>query len=157
MNTATLDPMERLLAERACERLVVEFVHRLDLGDPGSVAELFTPDGIWRWPAGDRRIAGRDALRTYFGDRPADRLSRRICANVLVDVSAVDTASATTYFTTHRVDGYVEGLVPPRPPAQVGHYEDTFRKVDGTWLLSVRTLHLAFGGPTERLDPPGRP
>lgn len=25
-------------AERACERLVVEFVHRLKLGDPGSVA-----------------------------------------------------------------------------------------------------------------------
>lgn len=40
MNAETLDPMERMLAERACERLVVEFVHRLDLGDPGSVAEL---------------------------------------------------------------------------------------------------------------------
>lgn len=39
--------MERLLAERACERLVVDFVHRLDLGDPGSVADLFTQDGTW--------------------------------------------------------------------------------------------------------------
>ncbi|MFE2481563.1 nuclear transport factor 2 family protein, partial [Streptomyces sp. NPDC059389] len=61
MNTEILDPMERLLAERACERLVVEFVHRLDLGDPGSVADLFTQEGTWEWPAGNRRIAGHDA------------------------------------------------------------------------------------------------
>ncbi|MFE2164097.1 nuclear transport factor 2 family protein [Streptomyces sp. NPDC059447] len=156
MNVETLAPMERLLAERACERLVVEFVHRLDLGDPGSVAELFTQDGTWQWPAGDRRIAGRDALRTYFGNRPADRLSRRICTNILVNVSSADSASATTYFTTYRVDGYSSGLIPPRPPVQVGHYEDTFRKVDDAWLLTTRTLFLSFAGPTERLDGPGR-
>ncbi|WP_420823930.1 hypothetical protein [Streptomyces roseifaciens] len=54
----------------------------------------------------------------------------------------------------YRVDGYSEGMVPPRPPAQVGRYEDTFRKVDGTWLLATRTTFLSFAGPTERL---GRP
>ena len=98
MNAETLDPMERLLAERACERLVVEFAHRLDLGDPGSVADLFTQGGTWEWPAGDRRIAGHDALRIYFGNRPADRLSRRICTNILGTVTSADTAAATTYW-----------------------------------------------------------
>lgn len=49
-----------------------------------------------------------------------------------------------------------QGLVPPRPPVQVGHYEDTFRKVDDTWLLATRTLFLSFAGPTERLDGPGQ-
>ncbi|MFF3285912.1 nuclear transport factor 2 family protein [Streptomyces sp. NPDC003023] len=156
MKAESVDPMERLLAERACERLVIEFVHRLDLGDPASVADLFTQDGTWEWPAGDRRIAGRDALRSYFGNRPADRLSRRICTNILVTVSSAATAAATTYFTTYRVDGYSEGLVPPRPPVQVGHYEDTFRKVDDVWLLTTRTLFLSFAGPTERLDGPGQ-
>ncbi|MFE6819453.1 nuclear transport factor 2 family protein [Streptomyces sp. NPDC057677] len=155
MNEHTLDPIEQLLAERACERLVITFVHRLDLGDPGSVAELFTRDGTWQWPADGRHITGRDALRVYFGSRPADRLSRRICTNVLVTVTSADTATATTYFTTYRVDGYSGGLVPPRPPVQVGHYEDTFLKVDGTWLLATRTLFLSFAGPTERLDGPG--
>ncbi len=48
MDTETLSPMDRLLAERACERLVVELVRWLDLGEPGSVAELFTPDGVWQ-------------------------------------------------------------------------------------------------------------
>ncbi|MFJ3637980.1 hypothetical protein [Streptomyces sp. NPDC090112] len=89
--------MECLLAERACERLVVEFVHRLDLGDPLPPPPTSPPT---------------------------------------------------------RVDGYSEGLVPPQPPVQVSHYEDTFRKVDHAWHLTTRTLFLSFAGPTERLDGP---
>ncbi|MEU1365095.1 nuclear transport factor 2 family protein [Streptomyces sp. NPDC005803] len=155
--TATLDPTDRLLAERACERLIVKFVHTLDLGDPGEVAELFAEDGVWEWAEGDRRVQGRDALRSYFAGRPADRLSRRICTNILVTLTSEATATATTYFTTYRVDGYTNGYVPPRPPTQVGHYEDVFLKVNGLWLLSSRSLFLAFAGPTESLKPADKP
>ncbi|CAM5493493.1 hypothetical protein SAVIM338S_03479 [Streptomyces avidinii] len=98
--------------------------------------------------------AWNEALRDYFDGRPADRLSRRMCTNILVTVASPDAAAATTYFATYRVDGYSEGMVPPRPPDQVGHYEDTFRKVDGIWLLATRTLFLSFAGPTEHLAHP---
>lgn len=152
MTAEALDPLDRLLAERACERIVVEFVHMLDLGDPGDVADLFTDAGFWEWAEGDRRIEGREALRSYFAGRPADRLSRRICTNILVTVTSESTATATTYFTTYRVDGHTGGFVPPRAPTQVGHYEDTFRKVEDRWLLDSRSLYLAFAGPTERLE-----
>lgn len=152
MTAEALDPLDRLLAERACERIVVEFVHMLDLGDPGDVADLFTDAGVWEWAEGDRRIEGREALRSYFAGRPADRLSRRICTNILVTVTSESTATATTYFTTYRVDGHTGGFVPPRAPTQVGHYEDTFRKVEDRWLLDSRSLYLAFAGPTERLE-----
>ncbi|MFH8900941.1 nuclear transport factor 2 family protein [Streptomyces coeruleorubidus] len=148
------DPMERLLAERACERLIIDFVHRLDLGEPSSVAELFTEDGVWQWPEDGRLVKGRDALRAYFGSRPADRLSRRTMSNVLVTVVSPDAAEAVSYFTTYRVDGYDGGMVPAGPPVQVGHYEDTFHRADGAWLLTSRTLHLPFGGATPRANPP---
>lgn len=36
-------------------------------------------------------------------------------------------------------------------PANVGHYEDIFRKIDGAWFLASRTVFLPFGGGTERL------
>ncbi|MFE2493165.1 nuclear transport factor 2 family protein [Streptomyces scopuliridis] len=157
MTTQPLGPLERLLAERACERLITEFVRRLDLGEPGSVADLFTPDGVWEWAHDGRRVEGRDALRAYFGARPADRLSRRMSTNVLVTVDSATTATATSYFATYRVDGYTEGIVPARPPANVGHYEDTFRKAGDEWLLAARSLFLPFGGPTERLAAPRRP
>ncbi|MDI3402356.1 nuclear transport factor 2 family protein [Streptomyces cavernicola] len=151
--TLTLTPLDQLLAERACERLIVDFVHRLDLGEPSSVAELFTPDGVWHWPHGERRIEGREALRAYFASRPADRLSRRLMTNILVTVESATTARAVSYLTTFRVDGYSGGMVEPRLPTNVGHYEDTFRNVDGVWLLATRTVFLPFGAATgtERL------
>ncbi|MEV7982989.1 nuclear transport factor 2 family protein [Streptomyces sp. NPDC086519] len=161
-----MDPLERLLAERACERLVVDFVRRLDLGEPSSVAELFTEDGWWEWPPpGDgRRAEGRAALAAYFGSRPPGRLSRRVMSNILVTVTGPKTATATSYFQTYRVDGHDGGpdgrldgrlggrlgggMVPAGPPVQVGHYEDRFRCLDGRWLLASRSLVLPFGGPT---------
>jgi hypothetical protein len=142
--------IEDLLAERACARLIAEFVRHLDLDTPSDVAALFTEDGVWEWPGGDRRIAGRAALAEYFGSRPPDRLSRRLCTNVLVDVLGPDEARSTCSFVTFRVDGWTGGLLPPPPATQVGDYLDRFRRVDGTWLLERRTLVLAFGGPTAR-------
>jgi hypothetical protein len=159
VDASHLDPAEHghelatMLAERACERVIVEFIHRLDLGEPGSVAELFTEDGVWHWPHGDRRIEGREALGAYFAGRPVDRLSRRLMTNLLVTVETATTARAVLYLTTYRVDGYTGGMIAPRLPANVGHYEDTFRKVDGHWLLATRTVHLPFGADTERLTP----
>lgn len=151
MATELLDPIERLLAERDCERLLVEFLRRLDLGDPSTVADLFTPDGVWEWPFDGRRIEGREALRTYFGSRPADRLSRRMTTNILVTLHTAEQASATSYFATYRVDGYTDGMLPPRLPTNVGHYEDTFHRTGNTWLLASRSLFLPFGEATENL------
>ncbi|GAA2475731.1 hypothetical protein GCM10023100_54810 [Actinocorallia cavernae] len=94
---------------------------------------------------------GRAALREYFGGRPADRLSRRLMSNVLVTVVSPHAATAVSYFSTHRVDGYTGGLVPAGPPVQIGHYADRFRRTGGRWLLASRVLHLPFGGPTPRV------
>lgn len=151
MDDKVMPLVERMLAERACERIIVGFIHRLDLGDPSSVAELFTPDGVWHWPFGNRRIEGREALRAYFASRPADRLSRRLMTNILVTVESEATARAVSYLTTYRVDGYSGGMTEPRLPANVGHYEDIFQKIDGAWFLASRTVFLPFGGGTEQL------
>ncbi|MFF5184825.1 nuclear transport factor 2 family protein [Streptomyces sp. NPDC000345] len=145
-----MDPIEQLLAERACQRLLLDLVRRLDLGEPGSVAELFTEDGTWTWPEGDRLVQGRAALRAHFGS-PADRDARRLMADVRVQVTSPDTARATSYFTTYRVDDG-PGIRETAPPVRIGHYEDTLHRTpDGSWLLAARTLRLPFDGPTPRL------
>jgi hypothetical protein len=140
--------LDQLLAERACARLIAGFVRHLDVGAPSDVATLFTEDGVWEWPGGDRRIAGRAALAEYFGSRPPDRLSRRLCTDVLVDVLGPDEARSTCSFVTFRIDGWTGALLPPPPATQVGGYADRFRRVGGEWLLARRTLTLTFGGPT---------
>jgi hypothetical protein len=120
-----VDPIEQLLAARARQRLLLDLIRRLDFQEPASVAELFTE---------------------------ADRLSRRLMSNVLVEVTSADTASATSYFTTYRVDGYDGGTVPAGPPVRIGHHEDAFRRsAEGDWLLQARTVFLPCAGPTPRL------
>ncbi|AOR34621.1 hypothetical protein BFF78_29425 [Streptomyces fodineus] len=144
-----MDLVDALLAQHACEHVILHFVRRLDLGEPADVADLFTEDGIWEWPPpGDgRRIEGREALRAYFGSRPDDGLSCHLMSDVLVTITGPDTASATSSFATYRVDGYEGGApVPAGPPLQVGRYEDTFRRFDGKWWIASRTLHPPVGG-----------
>ncbi|MFF4584243.1 nuclear transport factor 2 family protein [Streptomyces sp. NPDC001388] len=144
-----MDPIAQLLAERACQRLLLDLVRRLDLGEPGSVAELFTEDGTWTWPEGERLVKGRAALRAHFGSRPADRHARRLMADVHVQVTSPDTARATSYFTTYRVDA---SAARASAPVGIGHYEDTLRRTpDGSWLLAARTLRLPCDRPTPRL------
>ena len=144
-------PIEQLLAERACQRLLLDLVRRLDLGEPGSVAELFTEDGTWTWPEGDRLVRGRAALRAHFGTRPADRHARRLMADVRVEVTSPDTATATSYFTTYRVDDG-HRTADAAHPVRIGHYKDALHRTpDGTWLLAARTLFLPCGSPTPRL------
>lgn len=76
--------------------------------------------------------------------------------NLLVTVASSTQASATSYLTTYRADGYSgSGMVAPRPPTNVGHYDDTFRFTDGRWLITHRSLFLAFGGPTDRISANG--
>ena len=158
MSPDDLEPMDRLLAERACERLIIDFVRRLDLGEPGTVAELFTPDGAWEWPPANAAWpAGRRCAR-YFGTRPADRLSRRLMTNILVTVAGPATANATSYLTTYRVDGYAGGMLPPMLPVNVGHYEDTFRRsaATGCWPGGSRSSRSGArpGGCRRRLVTP---
>lgn len=79
-------------------------------------------------PQGDDE-RGPAELARYLGSRPADRLCRRLCSNVLVTVPSPGEAEATSYFTTYRVDGWTGALQPPPAPTQVGHYEDVFRRI----------------------------
>jgi hypothetical protein len=58
--------------------------------------------------------------------------SRRMMTNILVTLTSATTASATSYLATYRVDGSAGGMLPPRLPVNIGHYEDTFSKTDGT-------------------------
>ena len=81
-----MDPVARLLAERACERLMTDYTRFVDFGEASRIADLFTPDGIWE--ADGVRMAGRDAIRAGFSARQGveRRTSRHVCTNVAVDV-----------------------------------------------------------------------
>jgi SnoaL-like domain len=55
------DPVARLLDERACERLIIDYTHLVDFGEAARIADLFMTDGVWE--AGGLRMDGQDAIR----------------------------------------------------------------------------------------------
>ncbi|MCW2993750.1 MAG: nuclear transport factor 2 family protein [Conexibacter sp.] len=97
------EALRALLDARACERLLVEYVRRVDFGEAASLADLFVEDGVWE--AEGLVLDGREAIRAHFLQRQGvvRRVSRHMVTNVAVDVDG-DAASGLAYFANFRVD-----------------------------------------------------
>jgi uncharacterized protein (TIGR02246 family) len=140
--------IDRLVAERACERLLNEYARRVDSGTASAVADLFTDDGVWLGADGGG-MHGRDEIREVFSRRQAltRRQSRHVITNVLVEVVSPTDATGTAYLINYRHDsssGQAEHPAPADHPKFVGEYHLTFRKVDGEWKIATLRFDLAF-------------
>lgn len=146
-----MDDVQRLMIERACERLVVEYCHLVDHGEAARVAEQFTEDGVWSSP--ENTLTGREAIATAFARRQADtgRMSRHVCTNLLIEVLDPDTATGVVYLTLYRHDGDPERRTSPSDaPALVGEYRDTFRRTPDGWRFSRRDVDVSFARREQR-------
>jgi uncharacterized protein (TIGR02246 family) len=140
--------MNRLIAERACERLMYQYARFVDRGEAARVADLFTEDGVWT-AADGRSMDGQDQIRAAFSARQAltRRLSRHVITNVLIDVGSDTEASGTAYLVNYRHDGTgdtVERPGPARHPKFVGDYHLGFRSLDGEWRIARLRFDLLF-------------
>jgi len=147
------DDLQRLLAERACERLIVDYARRVDFGEAGRVADLFTPDG--RWEGTDLVLDGREEIRAWFGRRQGldRRVSRHLCTNVAVDVVSPDEAVSLCHLVNYRHDrrGDDRALpVPAEVPKYVGELHDRFRRTPDGWRFTHRRVEVAFLRPSSR-------
>ena len=142
-----MDPIARLLAERACERLMTDYTRFVDFGEAGRIADLFTADGIWE--ADGVQMVGRDAIRAGFSARQGveRRTSRHVCTNVAVDVLGPHEARALSYLVNYRHDsrsGTAERPAPVDHPKFVGEYHDRFVHTADGWRFAHRRCDLAF-------------
>lgn len=87
--------LEVLLAERACERLILNYAAFNDVGDWDAIAAMFTENGrVSRPVAPDDFTEGRGAILAAFKARPP-RTTRHIVSNIRVDVDG-ENATATS-------------------------------------------------------------
>jgi ketosteroid isomerase-like protein len=148
-----MDDLARLVAERACERLLVEYVRRVDFGEAASLADLFAADGIWE--AEGLVLDGREAIRTHFLRRQGviRRVSRHLVTNVAVDVEAPDAARSLSYFANLRVDRAEGDLSLPVAiglPKYTGEYHTTFRREGEGWRMVHHRVEVTFLRPPTR-------
>jgi hypothetical protein len=143
----SMDPLARLLAERACERLMTDYTRFVDFGEAARIADLFSADGVWE--ADGVRMDGRDAIRAGFSARQGvgRRTSRHVITNVAVDVVGPEEATALSYLVNYRHDsrsGTAERPAPVDHPKFVGEYHDRFVRTADGWRFARRRCDLAF-------------
>lgn len=142
-----MDDLERLLAERACERLIMEYCRRVDFGNASAIADLFAEDGTWKGT--DLFLDGQDEIRRWFSDRErlTRRVSRHLCVNVIVDVLSPDEAKSLCFLVNYRHDrreGDQSLPVPMEVPKYLGELHDRFRRTPDGWRFAERRVEVAF-------------
>jgi uncharacterized protein (TIGR02246 family) len=142
------EELDRILAERACARLVLDYAWRVDSGAASQIADLFTEDGEWLGADG-RGLRGNTQIRAAFGHREAitRRQSRHVITNVRIDLDGGDRAVGTACLVNYRHDASGDVAAHPAPadhPKFVGDYHLTFRRTASGWRIATLRFDLAF-------------
>lgn len=142
-----MNELNRLLAERACERLIVEYTQRVDFGRAAEIADLFCADGEWQGT--DLHLTGREQIRDWFTKRQGvtRRVSRHVCTNIAVDVVSEDEARSSCYMINYRHDrreGDLSLPVPAEVPKFIGELHDRFRREPEGWRFASRRVEVSF-------------
>jgi SnoaL-like domain len=127
--------LERFDAERACERLILDYAAFNDASEWDKVAALYTINGRMSRPtAPDDFIEGRDAILAAFQARPP-RTTRHICANIRVTVNDEIRATATSQILLFTAAGALP---------LVGSYADVIEHRAEGWRFAERRGSLDF-------------
>jgi len=139
--TASLSEMEIIGIERACERLVLDWVDLNDRQDYESLAALFATDGTMIRPSGDS-LVGRSAILKAYQSRPGGRITRHICTNVRITVESGDRARGQSYAVVYSANAGepVEGHIGVQADARhlVGEFDDDFVRTPEGWRFAAR-------------------
>ncbi|WP_327186131.1 nuclear transport factor 2 family protein [Streptomyces sp. NBC_01334] len=102
-----------------------------DAGRTDDVVALYTPDAVLELPGTDP-LQGHDALREAFKGWAPVQPQLHLVTNTVVTALGPDeaTAASDVAFLQRGEAGWAVQVV--------GHYDDTLRRVDGTWLLRRR-------------------
>lgn len=132
--------MDRLMAEDACRRLILESASRADAPDAEGLSNLYTPDGVLVRP-GAEPLQGRAAIAAAYRGRPVERITRHLLTNVVVAVASRHAASAVStvlLWSTDQGESCGPFGRPAHPRQVVGEFHDVFTQCDGDWLISRR-------------------
>ena len=138
--------LDAVVARQACHDLVIRFVSCNDKRDAQGVAALFAEDGMLVRPNGDT-LTGPAAIAAAYADRPADRITRHLVGNVLIDVSSPTTATGTStvlLWSGSAADAAGPFGRPMKNREVMGEFEDSFVKTPGGWRIARREARFVF-------------
>ena len=132
--TTVEERLDRLESINEIKELTARYCYHVARNQGDEIVDLFTDDGVLDGStAGLGRIEGREALLAFY--RPAvteAEESLPFIQNHIIDVHG-DDATGTCALEGRFSRGGTSITM-------AGHYEDTYRRVDGRWLFAERKL-----------------
>ncbi len=141
-----MTPIERMLAERECERLQVSYALAADCGDADAFTALFVSDAVIHIPEYPP-FAGHAAIHdSLLGLAGTGVTMRHVISNQQVTVTAPESATGICYLIVYNNPDQADehGIREVRPPATVGEYRDQFTRTAEGWRFSERRLTRVF-------------
>lgn len=141
-----MDAIERLLAERECEKLQVRYALTADRGDAEGFTALFAPDAsivIPEYPP----FTGHAAIHaSLVGLARLGVTMRHVIVNQHVDATAPEAAEGICYLIVFDDPGAADanGHWAVRPPSTIGEYRDRFVRTAEGWRFAERRLTRVF-------------
>lgn len=146
-----MDEIERMLAERACMKLMVDYNDHIDSHQTDSFLSLWIEDCAFALvvPKPGYEVRGHDGLRTAMDKIiiGSDRVRRHLLANPKVEILGPDTAAG--FCIGLAVSGPVGKSSLPVPLAGielVGEYRDHYRRTANGWKIARRELTRVIEG-----------
>ena len=146
-DTAALD---RLLAEHAIHRLVLDAQHALDTRAFDDFVQLFVPKGRLYRPTTSEPLVGREAILAAYRNNPPNRLNRHLVTNQRVTLRSATEAESLAYVTLYSSEaGELESEVfgAPVHRSLVGEYHDRCVLTDAGWRLQERRALFVLNQP----------
>ena len=140
-----MDEIERMLAERACERLCLRFHALVDAGEYEPIVDLFAEDARWHHRTGP--LQGHDEIRRYVMDKSPWPVIRHVLTNLLVEVLDERRATGRAYITVYYGEPVDGGHPPLDGPVLVVQYDDEFERTPQGWRFSSRRPQIVFKAP----------
>lgn len=149
MTAANLEArIQRLEDIETIKQLKARYCERCDANyDADGLAALFTEDAIWDGGKTFGVATGREAIRTHFsGASKRVTIARHQVMNPIIDVDG-DAAKGHWLLFQPCTNATREGEDAMWLAAT---YADTYRRVDGVWLISGMTIDVAFFTPFDK-------
>ncbi len=142
----SVSPLDRLLHERACERLIMQYAVAVNRWDLDHFVSLFMPDAEWQRP-GVPLLKGHAEIRAFMEGQPVARTLRHVNGGCIVTI--VDDTSAHALSQTTVYDSPVHDRLPASVPGpdMIVEYADRLQFRDGAWRFARRDTTVVFVGP----------
>jgi uncharacterized protein (TIGR02246 family) len=135
------------IAREAIRDVIARYNHAGDHGRLDALVACFTADGVMDLE-GVPPLRGREAIRRHLEGVERDLAAhtaratlRHHVSSLLIELTGVDAANASSYFATYTEIGLDHW----------GRYQDRLVRLDGAWLVSHRRVRVDGASPGSRM------